>query len=172
MTLQELASHFAALSVVAIGGVNAVIPEIHRQFVEVRHLITEEEFLRLFALSQAAPGPNFLIVSLVGLAVQGILGALVSTVAICAPPSCLAYAVAGIWDRFRSSPWPEVVQRGLAPITVGLVVATSVVLTGGVEAGPQHYAITVIATILGFSTRLHPLLILTVAGIVGATLQQ
>jgi len=167
MTLAELASEFASLSLLAIGGVNAIIPEIHRQAVEINRLVSEEEFRRLFALSQAAPGPNFLIVSLVGFVAQGVAGAIVSTTAICAPASFLAYIAASMWDRFRETKWRLAVQRGLAPITVGLVASTGVVLLAAGGGGTIHYGITAVAAALGLVTGWHPLLILLAAAIVG-----
>ena len=66
----------------AFGGANAVIPEIHRDVVAVSGWMTDQQFADLFAISQAAPGPNILIVSLVGYQVAGVAGALVTTAAI------------------------------------------------------------------------------------------
>jgi chromate transporter len=62
----ELALQFLILSLLSIGGANAVIPEIHRRVVEVEHWMTDADFAQMFALAQAAPGPNVLIVCLVG----------------------------------------------------------------------------------------------------------
>src|SRR5262249_49498737 len=79
--LAPLASHFLVLSVLAFGGANAVIPEIHRDAVEVSRWMTDQQFADLFAISQASPGPNILIVALVGYQVAGVAGALVATAA-------------------------------------------------------------------------------------------
>ena len=119
--LIELAQQFGLLSFLAIGGVNALIPEIHRRVVEMEHWLTDAQFAQAFAISQAAPGPNLLIVSDIGWNVDGFLGALVATVAICAPTSVLTFAVAHVWDRVRDAPLRAAIQRVLAPVTVGLV---------------------------------------------------
>ena len=69
-----LAVQFAIMSLLALGGANAVVPEIHRQAVELRGWMTERQFADMFAISQAAPGPNVMIVTLVGYHVAGIVG--------------------------------------------------------------------------------------------------
>jgi len=126
--LTELAWQFALLSFLAIGGVNTLIPEIHRRVVDVEHWMTDTDFAQAFAIAQAAPGPNLLIVSLIGWKVSGVLGALVATAAICIPSSLLTFAVAHVWDRFREAPLRAAIQHGLAPVTVGLVLATGYIL--------------------------------------------
>src|SRR6185437_6578527 len=89
--LGEIAVRFAALSLVAIGGINAILPEIHRVVVDVESWMTSAEFADLFALAQLAPGPNAMVVALVGWKVAGLAGALVATVAACGPSSVACY---------------------------------------------------------------------------------
>ena len=55
-----------------------LIPDMQLRAVEVEHWMTAADFSQLFALSQAAPGPNVLIVSLIGWKVAGVLGGFVS----------------------------------------------------------------------------------------------
>ncbi|MBA3812683.1 MAG: chromate transporter, partial [Caulobacteraceae bacterium] len=90
-TLTALFVQFAILSLLAFGGANAVVPEIHRQAVEINHWMSDADFAALFAIAQAAPGPNFMISTLVGLKAAGLAGALVATVAMCAPSCLLAF---------------------------------------------------------------------------------
>ena len=102
---------FAGLSLVAFGGANAVIPEIHRQSVEVHHWMTDKDFAALFAIAQAAPGPNFLVATLVGWKAAG-PGALVATAAMCGPSCVLTFWVAKAWDRYRETAWRIGDRRG------------------------------------------------------------
>ena len=62
-TLLLLVAQFAGLSLVAVGGINAVLPEMHRQTVELAHLLTDRQFAELFAIAQAAPGPHMAMVA-------------------------------------------------------------------------------------------------------------
>ena len=165
--LLELAAQFFVLSLLSIGGANAVIPEIHLRAVEIHHWMTDEDFAQLFALSQAAPGPNVLIVSLVGWKVAGVLGGVVALLAMSGPSSFLTYWVAHAWERWRDAPWRIAIQRGLAPVTVGLILSSGYVLTRAADHSWTAYAITGATLLLSLSTRLHPLWLLGVAAILG-----
>jgi Chromate transporter len=87
--LTALFLNFAILSFFAIGGVNAAIPEMHRQAVDVHGWMTNQRFADLFAIAQAAPGPNAILVTLIGWDVAGVPGALAATLAMIGPASVL-----------------------------------------------------------------------------------
>ncbi len=73
-TLTTLAGYFALMSLFAIGGANSAVPEMHRFAVEVQHWMTDQQFSDTFALAQLTPGPNVIIVTLIGYHVAGIIG--------------------------------------------------------------------------------------------------
>ena len=99
--LVTLAVQFALMSLLALGGANAVVPEMHRQAVELRGWMSDHEFTDMFAMSQAAPGPNVMLVTLIGYHVAGLAGAMVTTLAMCGPTAVLAHFLGKIWDRFQ-----------------------------------------------------------------------
>ena len=166
--LWELAAQFFVLSLLSIGGANAVIPEIHLRVVETKQWMTDADFAQLFALSQAAPGPNVLIVSLVGWKVAGVLGGVLAMVAMSGPSSMLTYAVAHAWERFREAPWRTAVQRAIAPVTVGLILASGYVLTRTADHTWGAYAVTLATLLLVLRTTVHPLWMLGAAALLGA----
>ncbi len=166
--LLELALQFLVLSLLSIGGANAVIPEIHMRAVDIHHWMTDADFSQLFALSQAAPGPNVLIVSLVGWKAAGVAGALVAIVAMCGPSSLLTYQVAHYWERFREAPLRRAIQRALAPITVGLILSSGYVLTRMTDLAWPAYAVTATTLLLALTTGIHPLWLLAAAAGLGA----
>jgi chromate transporter len=165
--LLPLALQFALLSLIAVGGANAVVPEMHRFFVESRGWISDSEFADLFAIAQAAPGPNVMIVGLLGWKVAGLWGAMVATVAMCGPSGLLTYGVGHVWHRFRGAPWRAAVQSGLAPLTVGLILATGYILARAADHGWAGYAVTAATVALVLGTKLHPLWLLGGAGLLG-----
>jgi len=112
-TLLTLALIFTQLSLLAFGGGNSILPEMHRQIVDVQHWMTAQEFGALFALAQAAPGPNLMVVPLVGWHVAGWAGVLVTSAAKFGPSSVLTYFVLHLWNRFKDRPWRRIVQAGL-----------------------------------------------------------
>jgi chromate transporter len=164
----ELAALFAILSFLAIGGGNAVFPEMHRQTVELRHWLTDTQFTDLFAIARASPGPNILVVTMIGWHVDGLKGALVATAALCVPSGMLAYIVSRLWHRFYETRWRRAVQVGLAPVTVGLTFAAGYVLTRAANHSIAAYAITAITVVVALTTKLNPLWIFLIAGIAGA----
>ena len=165
--LLELALQFLVLSLLSIGGANAIIPEMHLRAVEVEHWMTDADFSQMFALSQAAPGPNVLIVSLIGWKVAGVAGALVAMAAMCGPSSLLTYYVAHVWDRFRDAPLRIAIQRALAPVTVGLILASGYVLTRATDHAWPAYAVTGATLVAALTTRLHPLWMLAAGAALG-----
>jgi chromate transporter len=165
--LVTIAIQFAIMSLLALGGANAVVPEIHRQVVEVGHWMTDRQFSDFFAISQAAPGPNVMIVTLVGYHMAGFSGALVATLAMCGPTAILAFFFARAWDRFKHARWRIALQAGLVPVSVGLVGASAIVLARAADHNWVAAAITGASAATAYWTRWNPLLVFAVAGILG-----
>ena len=112
---------FGLMSLFAVGGANAAIPEMHRIAVEVNHWMTDRQFADIYAISQLSPGPNVLIVTLIGYAVAGFGGALMATLAMCVPTAALAYYVSRWLRRSTSSRWPlQAVLLVAVPVSLGL----------------------------------------------------
>jgi len=161
--LAEIAARFAALSFMAIGGIMSILPEIHRVVVDVEGWMTSAQFAELFALAQLAPGPNAMIVALIGWKLAGVAGALVATIAACGPSSVVCY-VAWHWvDRLRQSKVRVVVQRALAPIAIGLILASGYTLALGADRSPGAFAFTLVAAAALAWTRVNPVWVLLVA---------
>ena len=165
--LAQLAIDFSLLSLITVGGVITVLPEMHRNVVEVHAWMTGAEFAQLFALAQASPGPNILVVSLIGWKVAGLAGAVVATVAVCAPSSLLTYAVSRVWQRFRGARWREVVEDGLVPVTVGLMLGGGYLITLAADHSPLAFALTAATAGIVLATRIHPLWLLGAGGLLG-----
>ncbi|MEI8152414.1 MAG: chromate transporter [Hyphomicrobiales bacterium] len=165
--LLTLAVQFAVMSLLALGGANAVVPEMHRQAVELRGWMNEREFTDMFAISQAAPGPNVMLVTLIGYHVAGFAGAVVTTLAMCSPTAVLAHFLGRTWDRFRDRPWRVAVQAGVVPISVGLVGASAIVLTGAAVHNWAAAIITVTTAAVAYWSRWNPLWLIAIAGMAG-----
>ena len=118
-TLLTLAGFFALTSLFAIGVANSTIPEIRRFAVDVQHWLSDRQFADSFALAQITPGPNLIIVTLIGYRVGGVEAAIVSTLAMCAPPCVIAYLVGRTAERFRGAAWHGAISRGVVPVTLG-----------------------------------------------------
>ncbi len=163
----DVALQFLSLSLIAVGGVTGVLPEVYRRAVDVRGWLTSAQFRDLFAISQAAPGPNMLLMSLIGQRVAGVPGALVATLGMCGPSCTLAYFVSGAWERFRGARWRAIVQAGLAPVAVGLILATGWVIAGSGHPGWTSWGVVAASAALVARTRVNPLWLLAGAGALG-----
>jgi chromate transporter len=160
LVLLQLIGLFAGLSMLAFGGGAGVIPDMQRAAVDQYRWLTAREFLDMFAISRAAPGPGSLIVLLVGLKAAGIAGAAVSFAAMFAP-SCLAvHVVARYWHRAALSAWRAVVERALAPIAIGLTFASGLSLMRGTEHGWPPWGVTIVSAAVFSLTGINPILLL------------
>lgn len=165
--LIALALIFGQLSLLAFGGGNTILPEMQRQVVEVQHWMSARDFTAMFALAQAAPGPNMMVVTLIGWHVAGLPGVLVASLAKFGPCSVVTMIALGLWDRFRDRPWRRIVQAGLVPMTVGLVAASAVLITEASVRTVSLGLVTAVAAALMIATRLHPLWVLAGGALFG-----
>ena len=170
MILLELALYFGVLSLMAFGGMPAVMPEMQRIVVETKGWASPLEFVQLFAIAQAAPGPNVLIVSLVGWKAAGLPGALVALFAACAPAAALSWWIAGLWERFKDSPWRSAIQRAIAPLVVGLTLSGGYVLCTPSTPDWRLWAIAAASAAAMVLSRVNPLWLLGLGGAVGGLL--
>jgi chromate transporter len=166
---------FALLSLLAVGGGTAVLPQMKYETVTLHHWLTAAQFTDLYSLGQLSPGPNMNMVTVIGYEVAGGLGAVLVLVAFYLPSCTLAFTVGRIWDHFEGSPWRDAVQRGMAPITVGLmlsgVYAIGRTATFNLSHSARHNLITVTLTALVTGILLlrhvNPALLILVAGGLG-----
>lgn len=166
-TLLTMAWTFALMSLLAIGGANSAIPEMHRIAVDVRHWMTEAQFADMFAIAQLSPGPNVLIVTLIGYHVAGLAGAAIATIAMCGPSAVIAYFVSRTLQRASDARWPAILQAALVPLSIGLMCASGLILALTADRTVVAALITAIAAVLAFATRLNPLWLLAAGGVLG-----
>ncbi|MGH6982801.1 MAG: chromate transporter [Stellaceae bacterium] len=165
--LAALAINFLILSLMAFGGANAVIPEMQRQAVEIQHWMTGTQFAALFAIAQAAPGPNVMVVTLVGWQVAGVIGAIVATAAMMGPSWVVTFAVFRVWDKFKYQPWCMTIQNGLAPVTVGFVASSAFLLARDADHNTVTFVLTAATAAVAYWTRINPLWVFAAAAVLG-----
>jgi chromate transporter len=162
-----LAWTFGVMSLFAVGGANAALPEMHRVAVDVQHWLTDKQFADAFAISQLSPGPNVLIVTLIGYSVAGVAGALVATLAMCLPTALMAYGVSRVLTRSSHSRWPAILQAALVPLSIGLMGASGYILARASDHTWVAAAITIGAAVMASATKLNPFWMLLVGGCLG-----
>lgn len=166
--LLDLFAQFAVLACLAFGGATALLPELFRVVVSERHWMDATTFANLYAIAQAAPGPNLLVVTLIGWQIAGLAGALVATVAFCLPMSVTVYFLFRHWQRFRGTPAQEAVQLAVAPLAVGLVLAGGWLIGAQRGAGWPGLLFGAVCVGVVLRTRLHPLWLIGAGAALGA----
>jgi chromate transporter len=164
-----LAWTFGVMSLFAVGGGNAALPEMHRVAVDVQHWLTDKQFADAFAISQLSPGPNVLIVTLIGYSVAGVTGALVATLAMCLPTAFMAYGVSRILTKSSHSRWPAIIQSALVPLSIGLMGASGFILARASDHTWVAALVTISAAVLASATKLNPFWMLLAGGCLGFT---
>ena len=166
-TLTQIILLFSSLSILSIGGGNTVLPEMHRKSVESYHWLSDKQFADVFAISQAAPGPSILIVTIIGYKAAGIPGAILATAAMMLPAGLLVFLVSRVWERAKNSPVRKAIEKGLAPLTVGLILASGWVMSKAADHDWRAYLLTAICTAIFTTTKINPIFIVAAAGLVG-----
>ncbi len=158
---------FSTVSVFAIGGPSALIPEYHRQIVGVLHLMDDQAFVHSVVLSQLAPGPNMLFISFIGWQVAGFAGLLVSTSAIIGPTALLSFGVGRLMEGRRDASWVKAVKSSLAPIVVALTTASAMVTARAADHDLVGIALTVGAAAFMTLFKRNPLWIIAGGAMIG-----
>lgn len=163
-----LVAHIALLAIISFGGVPGVLPDLRDFVVVAQGWLTDREFANCFAIVQAIPGPNMiLMMSFIGWKVGGLPTAIASALVTFGPPCALSYVAFQFWDRFRETAWQQRVRRGLAPVTIGLVIAGGYVMALASGAGWASLAVTAAAVALMLGTRINPLWLVAAGGALG-----
>ena len=165
--LWDLFVSVARLSLVSIGGIQAIISEVYREVVQVRGWMTAAEMADLVALAQASPGPNGLVVAMIGWRVAGVPGFFVSAFAVALPPAVIAFTFSRVRRRLATARWLRAAQSGLVPVVIGLMLAGGLVSARAADDSWVKVVLTVLVALPVWRTTWNPLWWLAVGAVVG-----
>jgi len=158
----------AILSFAAVGGGLAMLmPELQRFMVLEHGWLTNEEFIAAFIIGQAAPGPNFVYVTLIGWRLAGFVGALLATFAVLVPPMLVVYAIFRFGASRVSERFQQAMREGLAPVSAGLMLAFGWVLCSHVDVNWRATLVTAITVAIVLRTRINPVWLVAVGAVLG-----
>ena len=165
--LPALVRVFAYLSLLTVGGGMAAFPELKVLTVDVHHWLTFQQLIHLYSVGQMAPGPNMMMIVSIGQWVAGLPGAVVVLIAFFLPTVVLSLTIGRLWTRLEKWPWRQSIQRGLAPVSVGLLLAGCLTMAKGAVTGwiTAATALAVFATLL--RSRINPALLILGGAVVG-----
>jgi chromate transporter len=166
--LLGLFGHFLMLSFLAVGGAITTTPEMHRYLVLEHHWMTDAQFTASVAIAQAAPGPNVLFVAVMGLNVGGAMGALATMAGILIPSTALSLWATRWGASRRETRGVRAFTAGLAPLTIGLLLATGWLLAAPAAAHPGAILLVAATVAAMVRTKLSPMWAVGIGAIVGA----
>jgi chromate transporter len=114
---------FSLLSVLALGGGNSILPEMRHVTVHRMNWLTDGQFRSIYSIGQVVPGPNMLMVLVIGYQLAGWLGMVVVGIAFFLPDFIIALSINRLWIHLGGWPWRVSIQRGLAPVAIGLMIS-------------------------------------------------
>ena len=159
--------HYLLLSALAVGGLGSVIPDIQRYVVEQNGWFTARQFGEIYAISQVIPGPDVLIVTLLGWLVSGWQGALVVTIALFIPGSIISSLVIRAGAHNPEARVAVTVRRGLAPMVIGLSMSTAWIMFSTITGDCRAVVITLLTVALVLRTPLNPLWLIGMGAVAG-----
>jgi len=172
--LLDVIGTFLSLSLFSLGGGNTLLAEYHHLSVEQYCWLTSSQFADLYALAEAAPGPSSMIVGLLGMGAAwregpfwALLSAYAAELAVLLPSTLLMVVACLSWNRLRDSPWRLAFERGMGPITLGILFAVGVKILQTSNHGLPAYAVSIAVCVLMLRTSLSPLWFMAVAGLLG-----
>lgn len=165
--LLQIALICVSLSLLAFGGGRSLIPELHKEAVTELKWMNDECFVDLFAISQTAPGPSILFVSLIGYQAAGWAGFLVAAFAMLLPEFILVYAISAAWAGLREKPISRIIAEGVAPVTLGLLLSGALVVAKGSIHGAGGAVVALAAFFIFSLTKINPLLVMGLAALAG-----
>ena len=165
--IPDLARVFAYLSLLTVGGGMAAFPEMKTLTVDVHGWLTSQQLVHLYSVGQLAPGPNMMMIVPIGDWVGGPLGALIVLIAFFGPTALLTFMIGRWWVRLKAWPWRKSIQQGLAPVSIGLLLAGGFTLAKGAIFGVETAAIAVGVLLILLQTKVSPAALVLGAAAIG-----
>ncbi len=165
--LPALVRVFAYLSLLTVGGGMAAFPELKILTVDVHKWLTFPQLIHMYSVGQMAPGPNMMMIVAVGDWAAGPLGSMVVLIAFFGPTAVLAYIVARLWKKLEKWPWRNSIQQGLAPVSIGLLLAGCFSMAKGAIFGLETAAIAVAVLLILLQYKINPALLVLGGAVIG-----
>lgn len=176
--------NMASFSLMAVGGIITLAPEMQRFLVLEKSWLNDLQFNASIAIAQSAPGPNLLFVALFGWHVGinstpelylqpllGTLGALISLLGLIIPSTTLTFITARWAQKNKELRIVRAFKQGLAPIVISMLLATCWLLASPERNIQLDWPLLFLAgfiAILTMKTKIHILWMLGMGAILGA----
>ncbi|MBV8553236.1 MAG: chromate transporter [Acidobacteriaceae bacterium] len=158
---------FAYLSILTVGGGMAAFPELKVLTVDVHHWLDFKQLIHLYSVGQMMPGPNMMMIVSIGEWAAGLAGAVVVLLAFFGPTAVLALTIGRLWVRLEKWPWRASIQKGLAPVSIGLLLAGCFTMARGAITGWNTAVIGMSVFLILLRFKINPALLILGGALVG-----
>ena len=166
---------FFKIGLFGFGGGYGMLSLIQHETVERWQWLSSSDFTDIVAISQMTPGPiGINSATYIGYVVTGsVWGSIVATFTVVLPPFLLVLFASHWIRRHHDSPAVKAAFSGLRPVVVGLIASAALLLMNSENFGYEttHRIISIIICIISFCivyfTRVHPILVILLAGLTG-----
>jgi len=173
MIYWQLFLTYCKIGLFGFGGGYAMLSLIQHEVVEKHAWLSAGEFTDIVAISQMTPGPiGINSATYIGYVVTGnVFGSAIATFAVCLPSFILLLLIAKAYQKFSSNRWINYAFLGLRPVIVGLIASAALLLMNKENfTDYKSVIIFIIAFILTKYLKIHPILMIILAGLSGLIL--
>lgn len=165
--IPALARVFSYLSILTVGGGMAAFPEMKILTVDVHKWMTFPQLIHMYSVGQMAPGPNMMMIVSIGQWAGGTLGAIVVLLAFFGPTAILAFVVGRAWNKLEKWPWRTSIQQGLAPVSIGLLLAGCFTMAKGAITNLETATVAVGVLLILLRYKINPAILVAASAVVG-----
>ncbi len=169
MNILKLFISFLKIGAFSFGGGYAMLPLIRKEIIDIHGWLTTKEFIDILAVVEMTPGPIAInSATFLGYKVGGILGAVAATTAVVLPSIVIILIIAHFLTKVKDSPYVSWAFTGIRPVVLGLITSASLTVAKDAIIDIKSLILMVILFYLTSFKKLHPILVIVMAGIVGA----
>lgn len=159
---------FLKIGTFSFGGGYAMLPFMQREIVENNYWISMSQFSDIIGISQMTPGPVAInSATFVGYKVGGVSGSIVATLGVITTSFILVTIINKILDKFKESITVKAMLAGMRPILIALIIYAFIDLAKESYVDLKSIIITIIIGIILVSKKVHPILVIVIAAILG-----
>lgn len=168
MNILKLFISFLKIGAFSFGGGYAMLPLIRKEIIDIHGWLTTKEFIDILAVVEMTPGPIAInSATFLGYKVGGILGAVAATTAVVLPSIVIILIIAHFLTKVKDSPYVSWAFTGIRPVVLGLITSASLTVAKDAIIDIKSLILMVILFYLTSFKKLHPILVIVMAGIVG-----
>ena len=159
---------FLKIGTFSFGGGYAMLPFIQKEIVEKNNWISMTEFTDIIGISQMTPGPVAInSATFVGYKVSGVLGSVIATLGVVTTSFILVTIINKLLDKFKESKLIKAALLGMRPVLIALIIYAFIDLAKEAYIDVKSIIITLIIGVILLSKKVHPMLVIVIAAVLG-----